>query len=50
MTALAAAISRALIQFVWQGSIVGLGLWASLFALRKRKANARYAVSCAAFA
>ena len=50
MTALALAISRALIHFVWQGSIVGLLLWAILFALRKRSANARYLASCAALA
>src|SRR5580693_3237844 len=50
MTALATAISRALIHFVWQGSIVGLLLWAILFALRKRSANARYLASCGALA
>lgn len=50
MTAVTMAISRALIQFVLQGSIVGVALWATLFALRKRTANARYAVSCAALA
>jgi TonB family protein len=50
MTALSTAISRALIHFVWQGSIAGLVLWATLFALRKRSPNSRYAVSCAALA
>lgn len=50
MTALAMAISRALIQFIWQGSIAGVALWAALFALRNRTANARYAVGCAALA
>ena len=48
MTALAMAVSRALIHFIWQGSIVGLLLWTTLFALRKRSANARYLASCAA--
>src|SRR6266571_3105216 len=48
MTPVAMAISRALIHFVWQGSIVGLLLWTVLFALRKRSANFRYAAGCAA--
>src|SRR6185295_726965 len=48
MTPLALAISRALMHFVWQGSIVGLSLWLVLFGLRKKSASSRYAVSCAA--
>jgi TonB family protein len=48
MTPLALALSRALIHFVWQGSIVGLSLWVILFGLRKKSAGARYLVSCAA--
>ncbi len=48
MTPVAMAISRALIHFVWQGSIVGLLLWTVLFALRKRSANSRYVAGCAA--
>src|SRR5258706_14757800 len=48
MTPLAQAISRALIHFIWQGSIVGLSLWVILAALRKRSANSRYVASCAA--
>src|SRR5436190_345481 len=48
MTPLTSAISRALIHFVWQGSIVGLSLWVVLFGLRKRSASARYAAGCVA--
>src|SRR5947207_3382113 len=48
MTPLAMAISRALIHFVWQGLVVGLVLGMILAALRKRSANCRYIVSCAA--
>jgi TonB family protein len=50
MTPLAWSISRALIHFVWQGSIIGLSLWAVLFALKKRSPNSRYIASCAALA
>jgi len=48
MTPLTSAISRALIHFVWQGSIVGVSLWVVLFGLRKRSPRARYAAGCAA--
>ena len=48
MTPVAMASSRALIHFVWQGSIVGLLLRTVLFALRKRSANSRYVAGCAA--
>ena len=50
MTALASAISSALIHFLWQGSVVGLSLCIVLFALKKRSANSRYMASCAALA
>jgi TonB family protein len=50
MTTLATAVSGALIHFVWQGSIVGLVLWAVLLALSKHSARSRYAASCAAMA
>jgi TonB family protein len=50
MTPLASAISGALIHFVWQGSIVGLSLWAVLFALRKKSADSRYVAGCVALA
>lgn len=50
MNALATAISGALIHFVWQGAIVGLVLWVTLFVLKKRSADSRYAAACAALA
>lgn len=42
------ALSAALLHFVWQGAIVGFLVWITLAALRKRSANTRYVVSCAA--
>src|SRR5262249_55530149 len=48
MTALASAISRALIHFIWQGAIVSLCLLAVLYGLKRRSANSRYMASCAA--
>lgn len=48
MTALTQALSTALVDFLWQGLLVGLLLWLALVALRNRSANARYAVSCVA--
>ena len=48
MSAFTHALSAALIHFAWQGSIVGLLLWAALAAFRNRSANARYVASCAA--
>jgi uncharacterized protein (TIGR03435 family) len=42
------AVSASLIHFLWQALFVGLMLWATLVALRRRSASARYAVSCAA--
>ena len=50
MTALAQALTAALLHFVWQGPIVALVLWSALFLLRKRSANARYLAACAALA
>src|SRR5215831_1056899 len=47
MTATTTALSAALIQFVWQGTLVGGLLWAALFVLRRRSANARYVACCA---
>ena len=41
MTPLTSAISRALIHFIWEGSIIGIALWVVLLALKKRSANAR---------
>ena len=42
MTAIAHALSTALLHFVWQGMLAAFFLWTALFALRKRSANARY--------
>ena len=50
MTAMAQALSVALLHFVWQGLVVAFGLWVALFILRKRSANTRYLTSCAALA
>jgi beta-lactamase regulating signal transducer with metallopeptidase domain len=48
MTPVAEAVSRALIHFVWQGGLVGLLLWVTLFAMRRKSANVRYIASCSA--
>ena len=48
MTPLAYAITRALIHFMWQGSAIGIVLWMTLFALKKRSPDARYAAACGA--
>jgi TonB family protein len=45
MTALAQALSAALIDFVWQGLWMALALWVLLFMLRNRSPRVRYAVS-----
>ena len=50
MSALTQALSTALIDFLWQGALVGLLLWVALAVLRQRSAAVRYAVSCAALA
>jgi TonB family protein len=50
MTLLTSAISRALIHFVWEGSIIGFALGVVLLALKKRSANARYVAACLAMA
>jgi uncharacterized protein (TIGR03435 family) len=42
------AVSTALVDFLWQGALVGVLLWLALIVLRNRSASARYAVSCAA--
>src|SRR5262245_13611193 len=47
MNAMTAALSAALIHFVWQGTVMGVLLWIALFALRNRSANARYLAACA---
>jgi len=45
---IAQAISSALLQFLWQGMVVALLLWVTLFGLRRRSPQARYLASCAA--
>jgi TonB family protein len=50
MTAMAQALSAALLDFVWQGLLAAFLLWTALFALRNRSARARYAASCVALA
>ena len=49
-TAIAQALSAALLHFVWQGLIVAFVLWVALFVLRKRSAHSRYLASCLALA
>ena len=44
------ALSAALLHFVWQGLAVTILLWLALFAMRRRAASLRYAVSCGAMA
>jgi len=46
MTAIAQALSAALLDFVWQGLLAAFLLWTTLFVLRNRSARARYAASC----
>jgi uncharacterized protein (TIGR03435 family) len=50
MSAITEALSAALVHFIWQGALVGLLLWTTLFALRNRSSNDRYAASAAALA
>lgn len=50
MTAIAQAITQALLHFVWQGAAVAVLLWIALAILGRRPARLRYAVSCAALA
>jgi beta-lactamase regulating signal transducer with metallopeptidase domain len=50
MTAIAQALSAALLDFVWQGLLAAFLLWAALFVLKNRSARARYMVSCVALA
>ncbi len=45
-TALAQALSAALLHFVWQGLLVAFLLWVALFILRKQSAHSRYLASC----
>src|SRR5262249_600430 len=47
MNALTHAVTAALIDFIWQGALVALGLSLVLIALRRASANVRYVVSSA---
>ena len=48
MSAWSQAVGIALVDFLWQGAIVGALLWIALAALRNQSASVRYIVSCAA--
>jgi beta-lactamase regulating signal transducer with metallopeptidase domain len=48
MSAIAQALTSALLHFIWQGMVVAFLLWVALFALRKRSAQARYLAALAA--
>ncbi|HEV2379808.1 MAG TPA: M56 family metallopeptidase [Terriglobia bacterium] len=50
MTAIAHAISAALLHFLWQGPLVAFVLWVTLTTLRSGSARLRHFVSCAALA
>src|ERR1039458_6502664 len=42
MSAMAQALTAALLDFIWQGLLVAFLLWVALFLMRKRAAQARY--------
>src|SRR5271157_1053663 len=48
MSAVAQALTAALLHFIWQGMVVAFLLWVALLALRKRSAQARYLAALAA--
>jgi uncharacterized protein (TIGR03435 family) len=48
MTPFTQALSGALVDFIWQGAVIGLLLWMALPALHRHSAATRYAVCCAA--
>src|SRR6202050_4615532 len=50
MTAIAQALSAALLEFVWQGLLAAFLLWTALMVLRNRPARTRYRASCVALA
>ncbi len=50
MSTLTRALSTALVDFLWQGALVGALLWLALVVLRRRSPTVRYAVSCLALA
>ena len=48
MSALLPALAWALLDFVWQGLLIGWGAALALAAMRKSSPQSRYAVACAA--
>lgn len=50
MSTVTLALSTALVDFLWQGALVGAALWISLAGMRRSSAQARYVVSCLALA
>src|ERR1017187_7795190 len=50
MSAIAQALTAALLDFIWQGLLVAFLLWVALFALRKRAAQTRYLAALVALA
>lgn len=44
------ALALALLHFVWQGALLGVGLWGALGLAGRRAARLRYALSCGALA
>lgn len=43
-------VALALLHFVWQGALLGIGLWGALRLAGRRAARARYLLACAALA
>ena len=50
MSAMAQALTAALLDFIWQGLLVAFLLWVALFLMRKRAAQARYVAGLVALA
>jgi len=50
MSTLIQALGWALLHFIWQGAVIGLGAALALALMRKAKPEQRYAVACAALA
>lgn len=48
MSALVPALARVLLDFVWQGALIGLLAWLALALLRNARPQWRYAVACLA--
>src|SRR5215831_8131618 len=48
MTSVTQAITTALLQFIWQGTLLAAIVWWILTLLRRRSPGVRYAVGCVA--